>query len=359
MIGIAPVGQKTLLEMTINSHTASNLRGFTFKMKKYRISFSTAALALVLLISGCGRVENPLGLWKYEYRGYQSGRVLNAPALDAFTLPVKIENTYSLEFLAVGCAGSGNRGQKILGENMAAWAEKEETAFVLYLGDNFYPRGVKSVTDKQWKTKFEKIFDHKPLEIPFYAILGNHDYAENEQAQVEYTEHSKKWRMPARYYKFTEVLKGGTQIDFFAIDTEMLVQGWGEAQLSWLENQLGSSQARWKIVFGHRPLYTGDYRYNQKMDPIKNIVEPLLKKHKVDLYLSAHSHNIEVLKPVSGVHYIVSGAGSRPRNIIWGENTLFASAEIGFAAFRVSNAGIDVFLTGIKNEIEYAYTIKK
>jgi predicted MPP superfamily phosphohydrolase len=88
----------------------------------------------------------------------------------------------------VGCAGTGNNGQILLAESMAKLAADFKPDFILYLGDNFYGRGVSSVEDIQWQTKFENIFKPEALPVPFYAVLGNHDYYLNPDAQVAYLE---------------------------------------------------------------------------------------------------------------------------------------------------------------------------
>ena len=73
----------------------------------------------------------------------------------------------------------------------------------LTLGDNFYPRGVKSFDDPHWQNEWHRHYDR--LGIRFYPTLGNHDYQGNPQIQVDYTNHpdNKSWRMPDRYYTFT------------------------------------------------------------------------------------------------------------------------------------------------------------
>jgi hypothetical protein len=59
---------------------------------------------------------------------------------------------------------------------------------VMLLGDNFYPAGINpelGVDDPQ----FELFSDHlaRKLEMPFFVVLGNHDYMQNGQtAQIEY-----------------------------------------------------------------------------------------------------------------------------------------------------------------------------
>jgi hypothetical protein len=57
---------------------------------------------------------------------------------------------------------------------MVAFCGSTPCDFVLLLGDNFYPSGVKSVTDSQWKTAF--VTPYEALGLTFYPTLGNHDY---------------------------------------------------------------------------------------------------------------------------------------------------------------------------------------
>ena len=56
---------------------------------------------------------------------------------------------------------------------MAKVCEASGCDLVLLLGDNFYPSGVLSVDDLQFKTKFEEVYGN--IKIPFFVVLGNHD----------------------------------------------------------------------------------------------------------------------------------------------------------------------------------------
>ena len=37
------------------------------------------------------------------------------------------------------------------------------------------PRGVRSTHDHQWLDRFEEMYDPTKLDLPFFAVLGNHD----------------------------------------------------------------------------------------------------------------------------------------------------------------------------------------
>ena len=37
-------------------------------------------------------------------------------------------------------------------------------------------------------------------QCPWYGVLGNHEYRGNTQAMMDYSEISRRWNMPDRYY---------------------------------------------------------------------------------------------------------------------------------------------------------------
>ena len=62
---------------------------------------------------------------------------------------------------------------------MAAVAAQAEPVFVLNVGDNFYPHGLSSVDDEQFTRSFTSVYNQTALlGVPWYSVLGNHDYGE-------------------------------------------------------------------------------------------------------------------------------------------------------------------------------------
>lgn len=318
------------------------------------------SIALLLLICSLTAGCNMRGL-HYEFLSldnYGAGEVHNRPADKETSAFVTFDETSqpTMEFFAVGCAGSGNEGQRLLAGSMARIAADHPVDFVLYLGDNFYGRGVSSVDDLQWKSKFEEIYHHDSLQMPFYAVLGNHDYYKNPEAQIEYSNQSKRWRMPNRYYSFVKALKDGVEIEFFALDTVAIVGGKGQEQLLWLKEKLTASKAEWKIVYGHHPVYSGAETWEAETRVMQKIVEPVLIETGVDLYLSAHNHSIEIFENISGVTYVVSGAGSRPRDVYWTDETDFAYANLGFVWTRITSDQLNIYVVNQESQLLYKYT---
>ena len=280
-----------------------------------------------------------------------------------FTIPPVVPGAAYERFIVFGDMGTGRPDQYIAAEAMAQRAKSDHVDFLITVGDNFLPDGVSSVDDPQWKTKFEDVYKDRSLQIPIYPSLGNHDWKGNPQAQVEYSQRNKNWKMPAIYYTFVRTLGDGTSVQFFAIDSDPIQRLFGDAgeQLTWLDAELGKSTARWKIVLGHHPLYShGDKHGNSAVMIAK--VGPLLSKHHVDLYLCGHDHTLEMFKPIGGVYHVVSGGGGGPDiayGVDWREDDIYAATLGGFTLFRVSGSEIVVEFVRLDGKTQYAHTISK
>ncbi len=287
-------------------------------------------------------------------------RVKNQKPLSEFSIPDKIPGKNYVYFIAIGDQGKGGNSQKHVADLMNEKARKDSLDFVLTLGDNFYGDGVTSVSDKQWLEKFEAMYDLPYLQIPFYATLGNHDHHFGHgHYQVEYSKKNDKWKMPHNYYTFAKAIEANSSIQLFALDTDVIKRG-GEndvEQIAWLERQLQASIATWKIVYGHHPVFS--YGKHGDQEEMIDLVRPLLEKYQVDFYISGHDHDRQLLGPVNGVYYIVSGTGSKSRHTSYGELTVFAATNLGFAWFRVSGAELHMQFINTEGKVEYAYTWTK
>lgn len=194
-------------------------------------------------------------------------------------------------FVAIGDTGSGLAGQKAVAAEMFRQYEKKPFPLVLILGDLIYPTG-----DVAMYGKSRFLVPYAPLleaGVQFMVALGNHDVLEDHQkASMAF------FKMPAAYYDFT-----AGDVHFFALNTN----NFDDAQRRWLISRLSSSQSRWRIVFGHHPVFSsGQHGSSQHL--IKTL-KPVLEKYGAHAYLSGHDHNYERFAPVNGVAYIVSGGG--------------------------------------------------
>ncbi|MDX2030838.1 MAG: metallophosphoesterase [Blastocatellia bacterium] len=224
-----------------------------------------------------------------------------------------------IRVLAFGDFGTGSKEQKQTAAAMLQFHKQTPFDFAVTLGDNFYGSGMESPADPRWKTWWDELYD--PLGIKFYATLGNHDwgFADSPAAEILYSHQSPSWRMPAPYYTYT-----AGPVQFFAMDTNEV----SEAQLLWLKDELEKSRARWKVVYGHHPIYShGQHQDHPGL--IKRLL-PVLKG-RADVYLTGHDHDLQHLKEDGGVHFFIAGGGGAGiRPITPGPRSLFAKSSHGF-----------------------------
>jgi hypothetical protein len=249
----------------------------------------------------------------------------------------------ALRFAVLGDTGTGTPGQAEVAEAVRATCERDGCDFVLLLGDNLYEDGADSVTDPVWQDLFET--PYASIDLPFYAVLGNHDYGgtllgfhqaglgnefDRGPVEVQYSAVSTKWIMPDTHY----VLRFGP-VGIVALDTNSIM--WGNEdngdQTPWWPTALAeaSDEATWVLAAGHHPYLSngahgnaGDYGMIEGLDivvPIDEIDGDKVRDFfddnvcgNVDVYLSGHDHNrqwIDAPDACGGTELLVNGASGK------------------------------------------------
>ncbi len=259
-------------------------------------------------------------------------------------------STPGVSFLVVGDWGrDGASHQRDVAGQMELAAREFDSACVVSVGDNFYEDGVQSVNDGKWRSSFEDVYSGPRLaRTPWFVALGNHDYGGVPQAQVDYTAHSPRWKMPARYFKVSGAVLGNPTVDFFVIDTSPMIaeNALGDnamaanvktqdagAQLAWLDRELAASQARFKFVFGHHTLFSGGSTHGDTPDLIARLL-PVLTAHRVTAYVNGHDHDLQHIVR-DRLDCICTGAGSEVRPVSAIAGTKFCAARSGFSIISV------------------------
>ena len=231
---------------------------------------------------------------------------------------------------------------------MLAWHERLPFSLVLMLGDNIY--GGLFGTGGGHRDDFEEKFD-RPYAgllargVVFRATLGNHDARHNDGRDLIADTGRFHIGGPQGYYSFTagEWLGGSGEtaplVEFFVLNTVRLdARNSDPEQLAWLEQALAASRARWRIVYGHHPLFSTGARHGSDLE-VRRKIEPLLLgpdgKPRVQVVLAGHDHIYERLSPQRGIVYFVCGSSGKLRKGDARPSALVAAAEDKLRSFML------------------------
>lgn len=200
----------------------------------------------------------------------------------------------SVRWAVIGDNGTGGGPELEVANQMQHYWRKVKFDFVTMDGDNIY--GGHSPRD--FRVKFEEPYKALLDEgVKFYASLGNHDDA---QIEINY----KPYNMGGNhYYTFSR-----KNIDFFVLDSNYMAP----QQLTWLEDKLKGSTAKWKIAYFHHPLYTCAKFHGPDID-LRNQLMPLFTKFGVNIVWSGHEHVYERIKPQQGIYFFLDGNSGQLR----------------------------------------------
>lgn len=302
--------------------------------------------------------------------------LLSLVVLKGWAQELKSELDGRFNFYVVNDMGrNGYYDQKSIAEKMGEMADITDPEFVAALGDVHHFDGVASTSDPLWMTNYELIYKHPELMLDWFPILGNHEYRGNTQAVLDYSNVSRRWSMPARYYTKTfSIDDKGNTLRLIFVDTAPLIDKYRngseeypdagrqdmQRQLTWIDSVLTVNKATWTVVMGHHPVYAQTPKEEEERLDLQKRLDPLLKKHKVDLYVCGHIHNFQhIRRKDSSVDYIVNTAGSLSRKVSPIEGTQFCNGGTGFSVCSASGDNLRFYMLDKDGEMLYKVERKK
>lgn len=275
-------------------------------------------------------------------------------------------------YLANDLGRNGYYDQKPIAELMGQMAETVDIECVVAAGDVHHFEGVRSVNDPLWMTNYELIYSHPELMIPWYPILGNHEYRGNSQAVLDYGKVSARWDIEDRYY--TKVIEDDdVTVRLVMVDTAPMIDKYREdtekypdackqdlnKQLAWIDSILTNAKEDWVLVVGHHPIYAETSKSNSERADLQKRLDSILRKHNnVAMYLCGHIHNFQHIRVKgSNIDYVVNSSGSLSRDVKPIEGTKFCSGEEGFSLITADKKEIDLHM--INKEGKVIYTVKR
>lgn len=271
-------------------------------------------------LGGFGLAFFAKNLWS---RSAQNADTKLALASNHTSEPSKVKVTSVapiLRFISVADTGTGTQDQYAVAKAMTRYHSQNPFDLAILAGDNIYNNGEIEKISEVFERPYQRLLQQG---VKFHACLGNHDIrTANGEHQVRYP----GFNMQGRYYTFRR-----EPVQFFALDTNVNAD-W-KTQLVWLEKELSRSNATWKVVFGHHPVYTsGLYGVNQTF--IQTLT-PLFQKYHVQLYINGHDHDYERTRPINSTTYLICGAGAATRPVFRSTWTEHSVSQLSFAGFEV------------------------
>lgn len=210
-----------------------------------------------------------------------------ASTTSALDIQLPLESK-SVRFAVIGDSGTGHHEQYEVAEKMALYREKVNFDFVIMLGDNIYGGHRPEDFKRKFEVPYRAMLD---AGVKFYAALGNHDDPNDERLYKPFNMGGQ------RYYTFK---KG--DVEFFVLDSNYMDPN----QLSWLEQSLQKSKAKWKVAYFHHPLYSNGRSHGPDLD-LRTRLTPLFRQYDVNAVFSGHEHVYERIKPEDSIYYFILG----------------------------------------------------
>ena len=206
--------------------------------------------------------------------------------------------------------------------------------------------------------------------IPSIATPGNHEYGKDENDNYVLSSHWKPtFTLPEngpKGYDETAYFIDYQDVRIISFDAPAFYRSAADsiAQVLWLDSLLAETDAKWKIVTMHYPIYST--KFGRDNTELRTAVQPILQRYGVDIVLTGHDHgygrgtNIPIgvreKNSLDGPIYVVSVSGPKMYDIGFGawmqrgaSNTqLFQILNVTddvlkFEAYTVDNQLYDAF----------------
>lgn len=324
---------ETLLSTPFTVQTQTPVTMPSSKNRYIRTILFPIALAMFILL-GMLVVGAALVYFDFHESVHHTSRVelpsstLTSKTIHVSQVPVTTRGQPNFNFIVFGDWGVGQQSQKDVAMGMNTIASRVKMDGIISTGDQFYWNGIDNTSDPLLKKYYTDIYHpHAALKpLPWYLILGNHDWIKNPYAQIEYSKINDKWNLPAKWWTKEFRLDDNNEIQYIFLDTspyselerQRNPQVRGEdskAQTQWFKGVLeaGKNRFKWRFVIGHHPFYSsgtyGDFGANNMTN-----IEKMLNEYKIDGYFNGHQHILQHLQTTHLGHrmnYYISGAGGQ------------------------------------------------
>ena len=199
-------------------------------------------------------------------------------------------------------------------------------------------------------------------EVPFNTSLGNHEIF-----YLNYTNYNLNVPVFKKYFPYPFVDRTYWSFDYGTIHFTIVDQypanyspyGQGlisSEQLTWIENDLSSTDKPWKIIVLHEPGWSaggsssGSPHYNN--DDVQNLLQPLCEEYGVQMLICGHNHYYARAYK-NGICHLTSAGGCAPIYEPEPEypNVVLTRQENHFCKVDVNDTVLSVLVVNPINEV--------
>ena len=250
---------------------------------------------------------------QYEYRvEHLRQESIVEDFIDVFQTRLQPGDPTPFSFVSYGDSAvkrpSGDDFQRVQAE-----VSRQDPAFTLLLGDNFYDFGSHIDADARFHPDDSPASSYLTSHHMEYFAVGNHDVLNRDYGQASRDNFSNP--IPVKGVNaFAQPIEGESDeftfsfdygdVHFLTIDANFVETKGGEelirrlaGQAQFIRDDLAATTAKWKIVYMHHPMLGTDKGYRSEY--LQTLI-PVLNEAGVDLVLNGDSHTFSWTHPITG-----------------------------------------------------------
>ena len=217
---------------------------------------------------------------------------------------------------------------------------------VIFAGDFVYNGSSESYWDNELFNHSYQNIQEMLATAPYQSCIGNHEGS---------------GALFVKYFPYPFVAGRYWSFDYgpahFAIIDQYTSYGPGSAQLTWLQNDLASTNKPWKFICLHEPGWSAGGGHENNTS-VQNYIQPLCVQYGVQILFAGHNHYY-ARAVVNNIQHITTGGGGAP---LYQPNLNYPYIVAGASAYHFCKIEINneiLHFTAIKStgEIIDTFTI--
>ena len=209
-------------------------------------------------------------------------------------------NATSLNFFAYGDTRSNPGTHNQVAASMIAEYNNDPDlqSLIISVGDLVSNGDGESYWDNEFFDPSYQNIQEMLATVPYQSCIGNH-----EGSGVLFQKYFPYPFVSGRYWSFDYGPAHFVVVDQYTSYTP------GSAQLTWLQNDLASTNKPWKFIYLHEPGWSAGGHSNNTS--VQNYIQPLCLQYNVPILFAGHNHYY-ARAVVNNIQHITTGGGGAP-----------------------------------------------